>query len=147
MFTAKDFPKVKSVLKPVMPDDPETLIHRQVRKTGIDKKFTAERKHPIAMADLPSMKYSITFSEIGPNSEGRKHRHTYHAISIITKGKGVVVIEDAKLEFKAGDIFEVPVWSWHQLQNPNDKVIEYLTFENAPEMLNSGTALREEAKR
>ena len=145
MFTSKDFPKVPSELKAEMPDDVETLIHRQVRKTGVDKKFTAERKHPIAMADLPSLKYSITFSEISPNSEGRKHRHTYHAIAIITKGKGYATIEDRKLEFEAGDIFEVPVWAWHQLHNPNDEVIEYHTFENAPEMLNSGTALRVEA--
>lgn len=144
MFTSKDFPKVPSSLSTQMPDDVEKLIHRQVRKTGIDKNFTAVRKHPIAMADLPSLKYSITFSEISPNSQGRKHRHSYHAITIITKGKGFALIEDQKIEFKAGDIFEVPVWAWHQLHNPHDKVIEYHTFENAPEMLNSGTALREE---
>ncbi len=145
MFTAKDFAKVPPTLKPEMPDDIETLIHRQVRKTGVDQKFTAERKHPIAMADLPSKKYSITFSEISPKSQGRKHRHTYHAISLIVKGKGYSEIEGQKLEFEGGDIFEVPVWSWHQLHNPNDEVIEYITFENAPELLNEGIALREEA--
>lgn len=145
MFTSKDFPKVPAQLTPQMPDDIETLIHRQVRKSGIDKAFTAERKHPIAMADLPSQKYSITFSSIEPNSQGRKHRHSYHAISLIEKGRGYAVIEDKKLEFEAGDIFEVPVWAWHQLHNQHDEPIVYLTFENAPEMLNSGTALREEA--
>ncbi|MGR3179560.1 MAG: cupin domain-containing protein [Candidatus Anammoxibacter sp.] len=144
MFTSKDFGKVPSSLKPSMPDDIEKLIHRQVRKTGVDKDFTAVRKHPIAMANLPSQKYSITFSEISPNSHGRKHRHTYHAIAIITKGKGHAIIEGKKLDWEAGDIFEVPVWSWHQLHNPHDEVVEYITFENAPEMLNSGTALREE---
>ncbi len=70
MFTAKDFPKVPADLKPQIPDDIETLIHRQVRKTGVDKTFSSERQHPIAMADLPSQKYSITFSEISPNSRG-----------------------------------------------------------------------------
>jgi gentisate 1,2-dioxygenase len=72
------------------------------------------------------------------------HRHTYHAISIITKGKGYVLVEGGKLEWEAGDIFEVPVWSWHQLYNPYDEAVEYITFENAPELLNTGIALREE---
>ncbi len=145
MFTSKDFSKVPANLKPQIPDDIETLIHRQVRKTGVDKAFSSERKHPIAMADLPSQRYSVTFSEISPNSQGRLHRHTYHAISIITKGKGHVLVEGKKLEWEAGDIFEVPVWSWHQLHNPYEEVVEYITFENAPELLNIGTALREEA--
>ena len=144
MFTSKDFPKVPKNLKAHITEDIEKYIHRRVRETGVDKAFSAERKHPIAMADLPSMKYSITFSGITPNSQGRKHRHTYHAISIITKGKGYVEIEGEKLDYEAGDIFEVPVWAWHQLHNPNDEAVEYITFENAPEMLNSGTALREE---
>jgi gentisate 1,2-dioxygenase len=144
MYTSKDFPKVPLSLKPRITEDIEKYIHRQVRKTGVDKAFSAERKHPIAMADLPSTKYSITFSGITPNSQGRKHRHTYHAISIITKGKGYVSIEGEKLDYEAGDIFEVPVWAWHQLHNPHDESVEYITFENAPEMLNSGTALREE---
>lgn len=145
MFTSKDFGKVPAALKPTMPDNIETLIHRQVRETGVDKEFARVRKHPIAMADLPSQKYSITFSSISPNSCGNKHRHTYHAIAIITSGAGYAIIEDQKLEWKAGDIFEIPVWSWHQLHNPHNEIVEYITFENAPEMLNSGTALREEA--
>ncbi len=93
MFTAKDFPKVPKNLTPQIHGDIEKYIHRQVRKTGVDKDFSSERQHSIAMADLPSRKYSITFSGIDPNSHGRKHRHTYHAISIITKGKGYVLIE------------------------------------------------------
>jgi quercetin dioxygenase-like cupin family protein len=144
MFTSKDFPKVPTNLKPHITEDIEKYIHRQVRKTGVDKAFSAERKHPIAMADLPSTKYSVTFSGITSNSQGRKHRHTYHAISIITKGKGYVSIEGEKLDYEAGDIFEVPVWAWHLLHNPHDEPVEYITFENAPEMLNTGTALREE---
>ncbi len=110
----------------------------------MDKEFSTERQHPIAMASLPSRKYSVTSSGIGPNSHGRKHRHTYHAISIITKGKGHVLIEDQKLEWEAGDIFEVPVWAWHQLHNPHDEAVEYVTFENALELLNASIALREE---
>jgi len=144
MFTAKDFPKVPASLKTQVPDDIEKYIHRQVRETGVDKAFSAERQHPIAMADLPSTKYSVTFSGITPNSQGRKHRHTYHAISIITKGKGYVLIEGNKIDYEAGDIFEVPVWAWHQLHNPYNEAVEYVTFENAPELLNNGTALREE---
>ncbi|GAX62535.1 gentisate 1,2-dioxygenase [Candidatus Scalindua japonica] len=144
MFTSKDFPKVPKNLTPQLPEDMNSLIHRQVRKTGVDKDFSAERRHPIAMADLPSTRYSVTFSGITPKSQGRKHRHTYHAISIITKGKGYVEIEGHKIDYEEGDIFEVPVWAWHQLHNPHDEPVEYLTFENAPELLNIGTALREE---
>jgi gentisate 1,2-dioxygenase len=144
MFTSKDFPKVPKNLKAHITEDIEKYIHRRVRETGVDKAFSAERKHPIAMADLPSTKYSITFSGITPKSQGRKHRHTYHAISIITKGKGHVTIEGENLDYEAGDIFEVPVWAWHQLHNPHDEPVEYITFENAPELLNTGTALREE---
>ena len=144
MFTSKDFPKVPISLKPHITEDVEKYIHRQVRETGVDEAFSAERQHPIAMADLPSTRYSVTFAGIASNSQGRNHRHTYHAISIITKGKGYVLIEGNKLEYAAGDVFEVPVWAWHQLHNPHDEPVEYVTFENAPEMLNIGTALREE---
>jgi gentisate 1,2-dioxygenase len=110
----------------------------------VDKAYSAERQHPIAMADLPSTRYSVTFAGIPTNSHGRNHRHTYHAISIITKGKGFVLIEGNKIEYEEGDVFEVPVWAWHQLNNPYDEPVEYVTFENAPELLNIGTALREE---
>ncbi len=102
MFTSKDFPKVPSNLKATITENIDKYIHRQVRKTGVDKAFSAERQHPIAMADLPSTKYSVTFSGITPNSHGRKHRHTYHAISIITKGKGYVLIQGNKLDYEVG---------------------------------------------
>ncbi|MBT6225725.1 MAG: hypothetical protein HOI47_03600, partial [Candidatus Scalindua sp.] len=100
MFTSKDFPKVPTSLKPHITVDVEKYIHRQVRETGVDKAFSAERQHPIAMADLPSTRYSVTFAGIEPNSQGRNHRHTYHAISFITKGKGYVLIEGNKLNYE-----------------------------------------------
>ena len=46
MFTSKDFPKVPKNLKPHITEDVEKYIHRQVRETGVDKAFSAERKAP-----------------------------------------------------------------------------------------------------
>ncbi len=121
MFTSKDFPKVPLNLKATITENIDKYIHRQVRKTGVDKAFSAERQHPIAMADLPSTKYSVTFAGISPNSQGRNHRHTYHAISIITKGKGFVLIEGNRIEYEEGDVFEVPPGLVHQFGGLSDK--------------------------
>lgn len=144
-YNAKDFARVGDSLRPRMPADPELLIHRNVRGGPADPGFAQERGAAVFVADIPSEKYSVTFSEIAPFGQKRNHRHSYDAITIFEAGEGYSVIEGRKVEWKAGDVLMIPVWAWHQHFNPNPEAVRYVTFENAPELLNSGLAVREEA--
>jgi gentisate 1,2-dioxygenase len=56
------------------------------------------------------------------------------------------MVEDRKIEWKAGDAVYIPVWAWHQHTNTSATAsCRYVACENAPMLQNLGIALREEA--
>jgi mannose-6-phosphate isomerase-like protein (cupin superfamily) len=67
-------------------------------------------------------------------------------IIYVVKGCGYSLVENEKVEWKAGDALYVPVWAWHRHFNTGDDEAEYVACENAPLLQNLGNiALREEA--
>lgn len=52
------------------------------------------------------------------------------------------MIEDRRVDRKAGDAVYVPVWSWHYHVNPDNKrIARYVSCDNAPMLHAAGVAL------
>jgi quercetin dioxygenase-like cupin family protein len=141
-YSSKDFGRTKSTLQAELP---EKLVHRQVERTNRDEPFSRERKHPVFVVDLPSRVLSMTIGGLEPGQVTSKHRHTYETILYVLEGEGFTMVEDRKIEWKAGDAVYIPVWAWHQHTNTSATAsCRYVACENAPMLQNLGIALREE---
>lgn len=143
-FSSKDFGKTKSAFQVEIP---EKLIHRSViDKTALDGDFSAERKHPVYVVDLPTHNLSMTIGGLDPAQTTNRHRHTYETVIYIIKGEGITTIEDREVQWKTGDAIYVPQWAWHHHRNLSDtEECVYIACENAPQMQNLGVAIREES--
>lgn len=142
LSSSKDFGKTRS--QPTF-HMPERLHHPDLEENGKDGGFSAERKHPVFVADLPSRTMSMTIGHMTGNSKTRRHRHTYETLIYIIEGRGRTIIEDKIVEWKAGDAVYVPVWAWHHHENQGTEICRYVACENAPLLQNlGGVALREE---
>lgn len=142
-FTSVDFGKTKAQLTAVMA---KNLAHKNVEGSDVDEKFSAERKHPVHIVNVPSNSISMTIGGLLPGDRSNRHRHTYETLAYILEGKGYSMIEDVKIEWQAGDAFYIPNWAWHHHVNLDpDKPAKYLACENAPMLQNLGQlAIREE---
>ena len=143
-YSSKDFGKTERALRVELP---EKLVHRQVERTSRDDRFSRERKHPVFVVDLPSRVLSMTIGGLEPGQVTNKHRHTYETILYVLEGEGFTMVEDQKLEWRAGDAVYIPVWAWHQHTNTSaTNGCRYVACENAPMLQNLGVAIREEGQ-
>lgn len=76
-YSSKDFGKTAAELAVELP---EKLVHRNVERTNMDETFSAERKHPVSVVDLPSRTISVTIGSLEPGQTTSRHRHTYETI-------------------------------------------------------------------
>lgn len=145
-YSSRDFWRTQSSLTATVP---ERLIHKGVARTDVEgaARFSAERKHPVFLVDLPSKTLSMTLGGLDPGQTTSRHRHNYETVLYVIEGRGITRIEDVEVEWEAGDAVYIPVWAWHQHRNLSDKdSCLYIACENAPLLQNlGGIALREEA--
>lgn len=142
-YSSKHFALTRAVLSAAVP---HRLHHPQVAG-DIAAAFSKERRHGVAIVDLPSQTISMTLGQLRVGQETRRHRHNYETLLYVLRGRGYTWIEDRKVEWSAGDAVYVPVWAWHCHGNADSSAeAEYLACENAPLLQNLGNlALREEA--
>ncbi|WP_394840262.1 cupin domain-containing protein [Pendulispora rubella] len=142
-YTSKDFDRTTPVLGVEVPS---RLVHADVENTAHAAAFSAERKHPVSVVDLPSKTISVTIGGLEPGQTASKHRHTYETILYVLEGEGFTMVEERRVEWKAGDAVYIPAWAWHQHTNRSAvNRCKYVACENAPLMQNLNAALREEA--
>jgi gentisate 1,2-dioxygenase len=142
-YSSGDFGNTVSALEAVVP---EKLVHRDVERTSAAARFSAERRHDVFVVDLPSKTISVSIGGLEPDQTTSRHRHTYETILYVLEGEGFTVVEDERIDWKAGDAVYIPVWAWHQHTNTSsERRARYVACENAPLLQNLGTALREEA--
>jgi gentisate 1,2-dioxygenase len=143
-YSSKDFSAVPAKMRCELP---EKLQHRDVLNSGNDHRFSSERKHLVAVVDLPSKTMSMTLGGLEPMEITNRHRHSYETILYIVEGHGESVIESEKIEWRKGDAVYIPVWAWHHHRNLSATVKAlYIACENAPLLQNlGGIAVREEA--
>ena len=143
-YHSADFDKTPAS---VVVDIPEKLIHKAVESDGVKSSYSAERKHPVYLVDLPSHAISVTIGGLLPGGCTNRHRHTYETILYVLEGRGYTLVENVRVEWQAGDAVYIPVWAWHHHVNlDDDHPAKYLACENAPMLQNMGRlAIREEA--
>jgi len=144
-YTSKDFGTTR---RQIEPEIPSRLIHRNVEES-VASGFSAERKHPVSVVDLPSKTISVTIGGLEPGGRTGRHRHSYETILFVLEGEGTTFVEDHAVDWKAGDAVYIPVWAWHHHQNRNaGKPCRYVACENAPLLQNlGGLAIREEEEK
>ncbi len=141
-YSSKDFGRTARELRVELP---ERLVHRSV-DVPVDTTFSAERKHPVFVVDLPSRTLSLTIGILEPGQITSRHRHTYETMIYVVEGEGTSEIEDRTIEWQAGDALYIPVWAWHRHKNAStSKSCRYVACENAPLLQQLGVAIREEA--
>src|SRR6185436_6911000 len=109
-YSSKHFGQTQATLAV---DLPERLIHRGVETAAPDDRFSEQRRHPVHIVDLPTRILSMTIGGLAPGQSTNKHRHTYETVIYVLEGEGFTVIQDRKVEWRAGDAIYVPVWAWH----------------------------------
>ena len=58
--------------------------------------------------------------KLPPQFKGKAHRHTHSAVYNVYKGSGYTVMNGVRFDWKAGDIFALPAWTWHEHVNTSD---------------------------
>ncbi|MFC5473488.1 cupin domain-containing protein [Paraherbaspirillum soli] len=143
---SSDFWRVGSKTEVVLParlHHPDVLA---IQAAGAAK-FSAERKHPVHIVDLPTKTLNMTIGGLLPSQTTSRHRHNYETVIYVIEGKGITTIEDRTVEWQAGDAVYIPVWAWHHHTNASaSENCLYIACENAALLQNlGGIALREEA--
>ncbi len=88
---------------------PEKLIHHNVIRAG--EAFMAGTKPSFLVVDLPTRSLSMTIGRLLPGEVSGKHRHSYESVIYITEGEGYTLIEEERVEWKAGDAIYIPGWT------------------------------------
>jgi quercetin dioxygenase-like cupin family protein len=142
-YSSKDFATTHASLKV---DVPEKLLHANVTGGEGATAFSAERRHPVHVVDLPSKTISMTIGGLEPGQTTNRHRHTYETLIYILEGEGRTTIEDVVVKWRAGDALYIPVWAWHHHTNASsEERCLYVACENMPLLANlGGLAIRAE---
>lgn len=75
---------------------------------------------------LPTMGCWIQM--IRPGVHTKAHRHTASAVYHVYRGEGSTIIDGVQIDWKQGDFFALPPWSWHEHRNTSgDEVILFST--------------------
>jgi len=86
-------------------------------------------------------------AEIPPGCHSGAHRHLYEEVNYILRGRGYSIIEDRKIEWKAGDALCIPVFGWHQHFNTGEEPARFLVHHNRPFMENLGHMLVQQGEK
>lgn len=63
---------------------------------------------------------------------GRAHRHVHATTYHVLEGEGVSEIGDTTFEWKEGDTFVVPIWTWHRHRNPGARSALLYSIDDSP---------------
>lgn len=103
---------------------------------------------PETLAALPARTLRMTVEDLAPAQSTGRHRQSFEMVLYVLEGEGTTFIEDEPVEWKAGDVLYIPVWTWHYHWNASvTQRCRLLRCDNAP-LLQSlgGIALREETR-
>jgi gentisate 1,2-dioxygenase len=139
--TSADFGKTTDDVKVKMPGK---VNIRQFDKQK-NSAYSEERQCSVSISDIPSYTIGVDFTTIDPNSNDRKHRHSYETMIFVLEGSGYSIVEDERVEWEAGDSLHIPPWAWHQHFNTDpDKEAKFISGTNAPLLQSVGDIDRRE---
>jgi len=72
-------------------------------------------------------------SELPPGRSTHTHRHIHEALIHFLQGRGYSMVNDQRVDWKAGDTLFLPPWTWHNFCNSDSaKPARYLAITNRP---------------
>ncbi len=139
--TSADFGRTTDDVKVKMPD--KVIVHQLEKQKN--SAYSEERQCSVSISDIPSYTIGVDITTIDPDSNDRKHRHSYETIIFVLEGRGYSIVEDEEVEWEAGDAIHIPPWAWHQHFNTDpDKEVKFLSGTNAPLLQSVGDIDRRE---
>ena len=105
---------------------------------------TAEFINPSTGKDANG-RIGARMTQLPVNFKGKAHRHTHSAIYTVYKGSGYTVMNGVRFDWKAGDIFALPAWTWHEHVNTSDAKEAVLFSTNDLPIMDTFGFEREEA--
>ncbi len=64
------------------------------------------------------------------NFHGKAHRHVHSCVYHVYKGYGYTIMNGVRFDWKAGDFFALPAWTWHEHVNLSDTEEAFLFSTN-----------------
>jgi len=65
-----------------------------------------------------------------PGFKGKAHRHVHSNVYCVYKGQGYTVMNGVRFDWKEGDFFVIPPWTWHEHVNTSDTEDAFLFSTN-----------------
>jgi gentisate 1,2-dioxygenase len=85
-------------------------------------------------------------SELPGGRSTNVHRHRSEALIHFLQGRGYSMVDDRKIEWKAGDTIFMPSWVWHNFCNTDPvQFVRYIAITNRP--LIHGLGVEDEEKK
>lgn len=81
---------------------------------------------------------------VRPSVKGKAHRHTTSTVYQVFEGEGYSIIDGQRFDWKRGDLFAVPSWSWHEHGNESGQEAILFSIQDNP-VMKSLSLFREEA--
>jgi len=94
-----------------------------------------EDPHDGARVDYPALPtLACEASRLAPGRKTRSHRHASVALYHVVRGRGLTRVGDEVLEWEKGDTFVVPLWLWHNHENPHGDEALLFSMNDTPVM-------------
>ena len=58
--------------------------------------------------------------KLPPNFQGKAHRHVHSCVYHVYRGKGYTIMNGVRFDWKEGDFFALPAWTWHEHTNVSE---------------------------
>lgn len=93
-------------------------------------------------ATLPTIAWHASLLRAGEKTAS--HRHNSNTFYFAFEGSGSIMIEGERLDWGKGDIFAVPAWKWHHIENGGAETILF-SIDDWPAMTKLGFYRKEES--
>ena len=91
---------------------------------------------------LPTMAWQVQL--LDRDLKTRSHRHNSTSYYHVFEGEGCTVIDGERLEWRKGDIFGVPPWTWHHHENTHGDDTILFSVDDWPAMKKLGFYMKDE---
>jgi gentisate 1,2-dioxygenase len=139
---------VQSLLRPVaLEPDATALQHLVYRWSEVEPALTR-----LAAMETTSSYDGVAIEYAGPNNghalrtmscwmqmlrsaeHTAAHRHTHSSVYLVHRGSGHTVIDGQRFDWKQGDCFVIPSWTWHEHVNDLDTTTYLFSMNDIPIM-------------
>lgn len=74
------------------------------------------------------------YTRLPAHYQGSSHRHVHSTVYHVYRGQGFSIIEGIRFDWRSGDFFVVPSWSWHEHHNLQNEPADLFSCNDLPIM-------------